>query len=149
MANHNNTLFEYTRKTIILCSGPLKVVSTHKQLTLIIVVFLFLCFSPGLSAYPSHFPVSFVSRTRCFCRVPFSFSLFSSIFTFVLFLFLFTFFLRFGILFLLSLFRLLVKRITTSYMNNALREEYHYSQTDKKQTSKGDGTTCVLHNIIS
>jgi len=48
MTNHNNTLFEYTTKTIILCSGPLKVVSTHKQLTLIIVVFLLLCFSPNL-----------------------------------------------------------------------------------------------------
>lgn len=48
MPNHNNTLFEYTTKTIILCSGPLKVVSTHKQLTLIIVVFLLLCFSPAL-----------------------------------------------------------------------------------------------------
>lgn len=48
MPNHNNTLFEYTTKTIILCSGPLKVVSTHKQLTLIIVVFLLLCFSLSL-----------------------------------------------------------------------------------------------------
>lgn len=155
MPNHNNTLFEYTTKTIILCSGPLKVVSTHKQLTLIIVVFLLLCFSPGLFVLSLLF-----SR---FIRLLHSLSLqgpililivFQYIYVFVIFIIFFYVLPTFWNIIIITIIFITTiviyatgQTATTRYMNNTLCKKYHYSQTDKKEMIRYE--FFESHNIIA